>query len=74
MLTIIVGVIKALEYLAKSNGIQRTRELAAKHASLALAAIDSLPANDNVDVQRSRMALKEMTYKVTDKTKWRWSS
>ncbi|KAF2314462.1 hypothetical protein GH714_026673 [Hevea brasiliensis] len=37
----------ALEYLGKSRGIHRTRELAAKHASLAAAAIDSLPETDD---------------------------
>ncbi|GFZ06109.1 geranyl diphosphate synthase 1 [Actinidia rufa] len=47
----------ALGYLGKSRGIQRSRELAAKHANLASAAIDSLPENDDEDVQRSRRAL-----------------
>ncbi|KAF9674220.1 hypothetical protein SADUNF_Sadunf10G0104900 [Salix dunnii] len=40
----------ALEYLGKSRGIQRTRELAAKHANLAAAAIDSLPETDDEEV------------------------
>nr|QED22043.1 geranyl pyrophosphate synthase [Chrysanthemum indicum var. aromaticum] len=59
----------ALEYLGKSYGIQRTRELAAKHASLASAAIDSLPENDDEDVQRSRRALIELTHRVINRTK-----
>nr|AYA62519.1 geranyl pyrophosphate synthase [Atractylodes lancea] len=59
----------ALEYLGKSHGIQRTRELAAKHASLASAAIDSLPENDDEDVQRSRRALVELTHRVINRTK-----
>ncbi|GJU91958.1 ribonuclease H-like domain-containing protein [Tanacetum coccineum] len=59
----------ALEYLGKSHGIQRTRELAAKHASLASAAIDSLPENDDEDVQRSRRALIELTHRVINRTK-----
>ncbi|GJX08143.1 solanesyl diphosphate synthase 3, chloroplastic/mitochondrial isoform X1 [Tanacetum coccineum] len=58
----------ALEYLGKSHGIQRTRELAAKHASLASAAIDSLPENDDEDVQRSRRALIELTHRVINRT------
>ncbi|GKD59598.1 solanesyl diphosphate synthase 3, chloroplastic/mitochondrial isoform X2 [Tanacetum coccineum] len=41
----------ALEYIGKSHGIQRTRELAAKHASLASAVVDSLPKNYDEDVQ-----------------------
>ncbi|KAK1436360.1 hypothetical protein QVD17_02139 [Tagetes erecta] len=59
----------ALEYLGKSHGIQRTRELAAKHASLASAAIDSFPENDDEDVQRSRRALIELTHRVINRTK-----
>ncbi|KAK6150105.1 hypothetical protein DH2020_017630 [Rehmannia glutinosa] len=60
---------RALEYLGKSRGIQRTRELAAKHASLASAAIDSFPENDDEDVQRSRRALVELTQRVITRTK-----
>ena len=41
---------KALEYLGKSRGIQRARELATEHANLAAAAIDSLPESDDEDV------------------------
>ncbi|KAI9198227.1 hypothetical protein LWI28_012072 [Acer negundo] len=41
----------ALEYLGKSRGIQRTRELALKHANLAAAAIDSLPESDGEDLK-----------------------
>ncbi|KAJ1388971.1 Polyprenyl synthetase [Sesbania bispinosa] len=40
----------ALEYLGKSQGIQRTRELAMKHANLAATAIDSLPESDDEEV------------------------
>ncbi|KAK4345243.1 hypothetical protein RND71_035419 [Anisodus tanguticus] len=59
----------ALDYLGKSRGIQRTRELARKHASLASAAIDSLPETDDEEVQRSRRALVELTYRVITRTK-----
>nr|WET55171.1 geranyl diphosphate synthase [Elsholtzia stachyodes] len=59
----------ALEYLSKSHGIQRTRELAAKHASLASAAIDAFPENDDEVVQRSRRALVELTHIVITRTK-----
>nr|WET55165.1 geranyl diphosphate synthase [Elsholtzia rugulosa] len=59
----------ALEYLSKSRGIQRTRELAAKHASLASAAIDAFPENDDEVVQRSRRALVELTHIVITRTK-----
>lgn len=60
---------QALDYLGKSRGIQRTRELAQKHANLASVAIDSLPENDDEDVQRSRRALVELTQIVITRTK-----
>ncbi|KAL0352824.1 UNVERIFIED_CONTAM: Solanesyl diphosphate synthase 3, chloroplastic/mitochondrial [Sesamum angustifolium] len=60
---------RALEYLGKSRGIQRTRELAVKHASLASAAIDSFPENNDENVQRSRRALVELTHRVITRTK-----
>lgn len=59
----------ALEYLGKSRGIQRTRELAKKHADLASAAIDSLPDSDDEDVLRSRRALIDLTHRVITRTK-----
>ncbi|KAJ9183066.1 hypothetical protein P3X46_006978 [Hevea brasiliensis] len=59
----------ALEYLGKSRGIQRTRELAAKHASLAAAAIDSLPETDDEEVRRSRRALVDLTQRVITRNK-----
>lgn len=60
---------RALEYLGRSQGIQRTKELAAKHASLASAAVDSFPENYDEDVQRSRRALVELTQRVINRTK-----
>ncbi|XP_022146556.1 solanesyl diphosphate synthase 3, chloroplastic/mitochondrial [Momordica charantia] len=59
----------AMEYLGKSRGIQRARELAAKHANLAAEAIDSLPENDDEDVRRSRRALVDLTQRVITRTK-----
>ncbi|KAJ8538465.1 hypothetical protein K7X08_027686 [Anisodus acutangulus] len=64
-----VNVEIALDYLGKSRGIQRTRELARKHASLASAAIDSLPESNDEEVQRSRRALVELTLRVITRTK-----
>ncbi|KAG5590557.1 hypothetical protein H5410_041071 [Solanum commersonii] len=64
-----VNVEIALDYLGKSRGIQRTRELARKHASLASAAIDSLPESDDEEVQRSRRALVELAHRVITRTK-----
>ncbi|KAF7142998.1 hypothetical protein RHSIM_Rhsim05G0190400 [Rhododendron simsii] len=59
----------ALDYLGKSRGIQRTRDLAAKHATLASAAIDSLPESDDEDVRISRRALVDLTHRVITRTK-----
>ncbi|KAF3441230.1 hypothetical protein FNV43_RR15143 [Rhamnella rubrinervis] len=50
----------ALEYLGKSRGIQKTRELAMKHATLAAEAIDSLPINDDEDVKSNPMVMTLM--------------
>ncbi|XP_059668763.1 solanesyl diphosphate synthase 3, chloroplastic/mitochondrial isoform X2 [Cornus florida] len=59
----------ALDYLGKSRGIQRTRELATKHANLASSAIDSLPETDDEDVRKSRRALVDLTHRVIKRTK-----
>ncbi|KAJ6913797.1 solanesyl diphosphate synthase 3 [Populus alba x Populus x berolinensis] len=59
----------ALEYLGKSRGIQRTRELAAKHVNLAAAAIDSLPETDDEEVRKSRRALVDLTQRVITRNK-----
>ncbi|KAH7568539.1 hypothetical protein JRO89_XS06G0012500 [Xanthoceras sorbifolium] len=69
---IVVGIcleMQALEYLGKSRGIQRTRELAMKHANLAAAAIDSLPESDEEDVRKSRRALLDLTQLVITRNK-----
>ncbi|KDP37498.1 hypothetical protein JCGZ_05937 [Jatropha curcas] len=58
-----------LEYLRKSRGIQRTRELAAKHAKLAAAAIVSLPETDDEEVRKSRRALVDLTERVITRNK-----
>ncbi|OMO90339.1 Polyprenyl synthetase [Corchorus olitorius] len=59
----------ALEYLGKSNGIQRTKDLAMKHANLAAAAVYSLPESDDEDVIRSRQALVDLTERVINRNK-----
>ncbi|GAU12532.1 hypothetical protein TSUD_182460 [Trifolium subterraneum] len=59
----------ALDYLGKSRGIQKTKELAMKHANLAAEAIDSLPESDDEEVRKSRKALVELTQIVITRTK-----
>ncbi|XP_021775188.1 solanesyl-diphosphate synthase 1, mitochondrial-like [Chenopodium quinoa] len=59
----------ALDYLGRSQGIQRAKDLALKHANLAAAAIDSLPESDDDDVRRSRQALIDLTLRVINRTK-----
>ncbi|KAE8696328.1 Solanesyl diphosphate synthase 3 [Hibiscus syriacus] len=58
-----------LEYLGKSHGIQRTRELAMKHANLAAAAIESIPESNDDHVMKSRRALLELTQSVITRNK-----
>ncbi|XP_021739993.1 solanesyl-diphosphate synthase 1, mitochondrial-like isoform X3 [Chenopodium quinoa] len=59
----------ALDYLGRSQGIQRAKDLALMHANLAAAAIDSLPQSDDDDVRRSRQALIDLTLIVINRTK-----
>ncbi|VVA32582.1 PREDICTED: solanesyl diphosphate synthase [Prunus dulcis] len=59
----------ALDYLGRSHGIHRTRELATKHANLAASAIESLPESEDEDVRRSRRALLDLTHIVITRTK-----
>ncbi|MCL7046694.1 hypothetical protein MKW94_027344 [Papaver nudicaule] len=59
----------ALQYLGNSRGIQRATELAVNHASLAAAAINSLPRSDDDDVGISRQALLNLTQIVITRTK-----
>ena len=61
--------LQALDYLGKSRGIQRTRGLALNHVKLAESAIDSLPANDDEDVRKSRRALVDLTQRIITRTK-----
>ncbi|CAM0909416.1 unnamed protein product [Alopecurus aequalis] len=59
----------ALEYLQKSRGIERTRELAQEHVNLAIKAIEALPDSDDEDVLISRRALIDITQRVITRTK-----
>ncbi|KAL8139186.1 hypothetical protein V2J09_005187 [Rumex salicifolius] len=59
----------ALDYLGRSRGIQRSKELAKKHATLAAEAIESLPESEDENVRRSRRALVELTHIVITRTK-----
>jgi geranyl diphosphate synthase len=61
--------VQALDYLGKSRGIQKTKELAVKHANLAAEAIDNLPESDDEEVRKSRKALVELTQIVITRTK-----
>ncbi|KAL0912168.1 hypothetical protein M5K25_018125 [Dendrobium thyrsiflorum] len=59
----------ALDYLFKSRGLERTRELAAEHADEAVKAIEALPHSDDEDVIKSRRALVDLTREVMTRTK-----
>ncbi|KAL1827049.1 hypothetical protein ACET3Z_005461 [Daucus carota] len=54
----------AVEYLKKSRGMQRTRELATKYAGLALEAIESLPRSNNKDTEVWRRALVDLAQNI----------
>ncbi|MED6113803.1 putative protein serine/threonine kinase [Stylosanthes scabra] len=58
----------ALDYLVKDRGIQKTKELAIMHANLAAAAINSLPENDDEEINKSRRALVHLTQRVITRT------
>ncbi|KAM0850364.1 hypothetical protein ACQ4PT_053131 [Festuca glaucescens] len=59
----------ALDYLQKSRGIERTKELAQEHVNLAIKAIEALPDSDDEDVLISRRALIDITQRVITRTK-----
>ncbi|KAI3995274.1 hypothetical protein MKX01_032076 [Papaver californicum] len=59
----------ALEYLGKSRGIQRAKELAIEHASMAASAINSFPPSNDDNVRITRRALVDLTQMVITRTK-----
>nr|CAB3468749.1 unnamed protein product [Digitaria exilis] len=59
----------AIDYLQKSRGIERTKELAREHANRAIKAIEALPDSDDEDVLTSRRALIDITERVITRTK-----
>lgn len=61
--------LQALDYLGKSRGIQRTKDLAEEHANRAVKAIEALPYSDDEDIQMSRRALVGLTHRVITRSK-----
>jgi len=61
--------LQALNYLGKSQGIQKTRELAQEHATRAVKAIEALPEPNSEDARISRRALVDLTRRVITRTK-----
>lgn len=61
--------LQALNYLGKSQGIQKTRELAQEHATRAVKAIEALPETDDEGARISRRALVNLTRRVITRTK-----
>ncbi|KAL5200617.1 hypothetical protein ABZP36_021820 [Zizania latifolia] len=59
----------ALDYLQKSRGIEKTKELAREHANRAIKALEALPDSDDEDVLTSRRALVDITQRVMTRTK-----
>lgn len=59
----------ALDYLGKSRGIEKARELAAEHVNLAIKSINLLPEIDDEDVRISRRALVDLAHMVLTRSK-----
>ncbi|KAI3995272.1 hypothetical protein MKX01_032074, partial [Papaver californicum] len=59
----------ALEYLGKSHGIQRAKELTIEHASMASSAINSFPQSNDDNVRITRRALVDLTQMVITRTR-----
>ncbi|KAK9733582.1 hypothetical protein RND81_04G076500 [Saponaria officinalis] len=56
----------ALDYLRRSQGIERAKDLALKHANQAAEAIELLPTEVDDDVRRSRRALVDLTHIICE--------
>lgn len=54
---------KAREYVAKANGVEKTRELAVQYANDAIAQLDKLPDSEAL------RALKQLTYTILNRKK-----
>lgn len=63
-------ILQALDYLGKSRGIQKTRELAQEHATRAVKAIEALPYSSSENARISRRALVDLTRRAITRTKW----
>lgn len=59
----------AVELLRKSDGIEKTRQLASDHAAQAAAAIHALPPSYSDRAKKCRRALVEITQQVITRTK-----
>ncbi|XP_020257852.1 solanesyl-diphosphate synthase 1, mitochondrial-like isoform X3 [Asparagus officinalis] len=59
----------ALIYLGRSQGIQKTKELAQEHVNLAVNAIEALPETISENAHISRRALVDLTKRVITRTK-----
>ncbi|XP_020277177.1 solanesyl-diphosphate synthase 1, mitochondrial-like isoform X2 [Asparagus officinalis] len=59
----------ALIYLGRSQGIQKTKELAQEHVNLAVNAIEALPETISENARISRRALVDLTKRVITRTK-----
>ena len=60
---------QALEYVQRSKGLERTRELAAYHASQAVLAIEKLPPAESQEAAQCRRALIDLTERVLTRRK-----
>eukprot|EP00252_Welwitschia_mirabilis_P016531 TRINITY_DN3644_c0_g1_i2.p2 TRINITY_DN3644_c0_g1~~TRINITY_DN3644_c0_g1_i2.p2 ORF type:complete len:224 (+),score=61.95 TRINITY_DN3644_c0_g1_i2:933-1604(+) len=59
----------ALEYLGKSNGLKKAKQLALQHAGNAAAAVESFPPSGSDNAKACRRALIDLTERVVTRTK-----
>ena len=58
-----------LNFLEKSDGIRKAKQLAAKHAGLAAFYVESFPPSESEYVKLCRKALIDLSEKVITRTK-----
>lgn len=59
----------ALEFLGKSDGIRKAKQLAAQHAGFAVFSVESFPPSESEYVKLCRKALIDLSEKVITRTK-----
>ena len=59
----------AHDLVKRSDGIERTKELAREHSALAVKAVEALPSIDSPHALRCRKGLKELAHMAVNRIK-----